>query len=237
MLQSISCGINGLRVCMMEISASLLSANLLCIGEQIRKLENAGIDSLHLDIMDGTFVPNLSFGIELIRQVSLFARVPCIVHLMINEPIKFVDIITDMDIDRLIVHPEDNRHLRSIISITKQKGKKIGIAVNPQTKICDIKGYLNDIDFVLVMGVYPGFGGQELIPETIFKISEIRQICLRKNLRISIDGGINPNTATRAIEQGVDALVVGNYLFENIESFDNQEKEFKRRIDLLMREN
>lgn len=199
----------------MKISASLLSCDILNIREEIKILENAGVDSLHIDIMDGRFVPNIAFGIDFINKISSTAQIPVNVHLMIESPETFVDVISRFNIDCIFIHIEDNRNINKTISLIKDRHVKVGIAINPTTSISSVFDLLPVIDEILVMGVHPGFGGQTLIPSTIEKLRSLAVISKKYNHTIGIDGGITEDTAQMAVQAGADVLVVGSYLFDN----------------------
>lgn len=213
----------------MHISASLLSCDLLNIESEIKLLKEAGINSVHIDVMDGHFVPNIAFGIDIIKQI---ARIPdlCItVHLMMDNPEQFIDVISYYNVDYLIVHTENSRNVDALIERIKSKDIKCGIAINPQTQISSIRRYLEKSDFALIMGVHPGFGGQTLIPSTLKKIQQIKNI--KQNIIVGIDGGINANTISLVNKEKPDILVVGSYLFDSDK--ENKLENMKEKIKIL----
>ncbi len=196
----------------MRISASLLSSDLLNLESEIKLLKQAGVNAIHIDIMDGHFVPNIAFGIDIVKQIGMVSELPITVHLMIDNPGQFIDVISYYNLDYLVIHSEKNRDVESLLENIKNKGIGVGLAINPQTKISDIKRYLPMIDMALVMGVHPGFGCQTLIPSTLDKIRQIKAI--RNDLIVGIDGGINEKTVSLANKEKPDILVVGSYLFD-----------------------
>lgn len=213
----------------MRISASLLSCDLLNIESEIKLLKEAGINSVHIDVMDGHFVPNIAFGIDIIKQI---ARIPdlCItVHLMMDNPEQFIDVISYYNVDYLIVHTENSRNVDALIERIKSKDIKCGIAINPQTQVSSIRRYLEKSDFALIMGVHPGFGGQTLIPSTLKKIQQIKNI--KQNIIVGIDGGINANTISLVNKEKPDILVVGSYLFDSDK--ENKLENMKEKIKIL----
>lgn len=213
----------------MHISASLLSCDLLNIESEIKSLKEAGINSVHIDVMDGHFVPNIAFGIDIIKQI---ARIPdlCItVHLMMDNPEQFIDVISYYNVDYLIVHTENSRNVDALIERIKSKDIKCGIAINPQTQVSSIRRYLEKSDFALIMGVHPGFGGQTLIPSTLKKIQQIKNI--KQDIIVGIDGGINANTISLVNKEKPDILVVGSYLFDSDK--ENKLENMKEKIKIL----
>lgn len=213
----------------MHISASLLSCDLLNIESEIKLLKEAGINSVHIDVMDGHFVPNIAFGIDIIKQI---ARIPdlCItVHLMMDNPEQFIDVISYYNVDYLIVHTENSRNVDALIERIKSKDIKCGIAINPQTQVSSIRRYLEKSDFALIMGVHPGFGGQTLIPSTLKKIQQIKNI--KQDIIVGIDGGINANTISLVNKEKPDILVVGSYLFDSDK--ENKLENMKEKIKIL----
>lgn len=197
----------------MRIAASLLSCDLLNIESEIKLLKEAKIDSIHIDIMDGHFVPNIAFGLDIIKQIAKISETPITVHLMIDNPEQFLDVISYYRVDYLIVHTEGARNVDNLIERIKSKGIGCGIAINPQTQVNFIRRYLEKADLALVMGVHPGFGGQTLIPSTLTKIQQIKNI--KHSILVGIDGGINDKTISIVNKEKPDILVVGSYLFDS----------------------
>ena len=214
----------------MIISASLLSADLLNLEKEIQLLAEAGVNGLHIDVMDGHFVPNIAFGIDIIKRISNVSDIPINVHLMIENPDKFIDIVAYSNVNYIVIHSEGNRNVEKNLERIKNRGVGAGIAINPQTPVNGISRYLHMFDMALVMGVYPGFGGQALIPSTIDKIRQIKSI--NKNITVGIDGGINDKTVSLANKTETDILVVGSYLFENYSSGDKLSS-MKEKLNIL----
>lgn len=221
----------------MKIAPSILSADFSKLGEQIKAIENCGADLLHIDVMDGHFVPNISIGPVVISSIKDQAKIPFDVHLMISEPQKYVDDFISAGADMVSFHIEamnySNEKVQELISLIKERDVKAGIAINPGTPLSQITDILNDLDFVLIMSVYPGFAGQTFIEEVIEKVKEIKNLIkngeIKKDLLIEIDGGINGETAKSAIDAGVDILVAGSYIFngnitENIKNIREASK-------------
>ena len=199
-----------------QISPSILSADFSRLGEDIKRLEESGADMIHVDVMDGHFVPNLTIGPPVIKSLRKHTKLPFDVHLMINPVHKYIKDYSDAGADIITFHPESTKNITETINLIRSLDKKVGISLNPNTEIYSIKEHLDKIDLVLIMGVYPGFGGQKFIKEVIKKIKDLDQI--RKdqkvNFKIEIDGGINFETSKIAIDAGVDILVSGTTIFK-----------------------
>ena len=199
----------------MIISPSLLAANAGNYADEIRDIENAGAKFLHVDVMDGHFVPNLSFGPNILEGIRKTSNIYLDVHLMVENPIDFIEPFSKAGANAITVHAEANGSLAQMCEKCKKLGVAFGVAVRPQTDLLEIFEYLSDADILLIMSVNPGFGGQKFIPETIERISEA--VKLRNRLQahylISVDGGINSETAPQAIKAGVDILVAGSSVF------------------------
>ncbi|MDR2666813.1 MAG: ribulose-phosphate 3-epimerase [Holosporales bacterium] len=196
----------------MHISASLLSADPLNIAAEIAMLTDIGVDSLHVDIMDGHFVPNIAFGIDTVKCISENSLIPINVHLMVANPSQFIDMLVHRNVECVIIHREICGEIEEILKKIKTSGTKAGIAINPETEVCEIEAYMKLVDFVLIMGVSPGFSGQQLVTQTLNKVAKIKSI--RNNVIVGIDGGINDKTAILANKEKVDILVAGSYLFD-----------------------
>ena len=193
------------------IAPSLLAADFRILKEEITNIENAGAEYLHLDVMDGNFVPNISFGPVVIKSLRAHSNLIFDVHLMIENPDKYVADFVDAGADIICVHVESTKHLNRTIQLIKSYKKKVGVALNPSTSLDTIKYDLDNIDMVLIMTVNPGFGGQKFIPQMLQKIKELRKIA--PNIDIQVDGGINDEISKLVIEAGANVLVAGSYVF------------------------
>lgn len=200
---------------MVLIAPSLLSANFLCLEQDCQMLNQSEADWFHLDVMDGRFVPNISFGIPIIQHIRKATTKVCDVHLMIQEPEKYAEAFKAAGADVLTVHIEACTHLHRNIQQIKGLGMMAGVALNPHTPVSLLADILQDIDLVCIMSVNPGFGGQKFILHTINKIKELRQMITEKglNVKIEIDGGVTLENAKSIIAAGADVLVAGNAVF------------------------
>ncbi len=212
-----------------QISPSILSADFSQLGKEIKKLENAGADMIHVDVMDGHFVPNLTIGPPVIKALKKNSLLPFDVHLMISPVHKYIESYARAGADIITIHPEATNDLLGSINKIREFKKKVGVSLNPETKIEIIKEHLDKIDLILIMSVNPGFGGQKFMPEVLNKVKKLDEI--RKNSKlnfvIEIDGGINFENSKLAIESGVDILVSGTTIFKN------NNGDIKKNIDLL----
>jgi ribulose-phosphate 3-epimerase len=197
------------------IAPSLLASNFLRLEDECQMVNESDADWFHLDVMDGRFVPNISFGLPVISQISKLAKKPCDVHLMILEPERYAEAFKAAGADHLIVHIEACPHLHRNIQQIKSLDMKAGVAVNPHTPIDFLQDILADIDIVLLMSVNPGFGGQSFIPHTLTKIRQLRKIIDVNNLdvKISIDGGVSVENAKEILDAGAHVLIAGNTVF------------------------
>ena len=212
-----------------QISPSILSADFSQLGNEIKRLEEGGADLIHVDVMDGHFVPNLTIGPPVIKALKKNCSIKFDVHLMISPVHKYIDAYADAGADIITIHPEATDDLSSSIKKIKDLGKKVGVSLNPETKVSIIKDHLDQIDLVLIMSVNPGFGGQKFMPEVLDKIKELKNIQKEKNLDfdIEIDGGINFENSKIAIEAGANILVSGTTIFKS------NNGDIKKNIDLL----
>jgi len=199
-----------------KISPSILSADFSQLGSEIKRLEEGGADLIHVDVMDGHFVPNLTIGPPVIKTLRKFTTIPFDVHLMISPVHKYIKDYADAGADIITIHPEATENLLNSINHIKELNKKVGVSLNPDTKTNVIIDYLDKIDLVLIMSVFPGFGGQKFIPEVIKKIEELDQIKKNKKLNfdIEVDGGINFSNSKIVIEAGANILVSGTTIFK-----------------------
>ena len=198
------------------ISPSVLAADFSKLGEEIHLVSEEGADLIHLDVMDGHFVPNLSFGADVIKGIRGFSNLPFDVHLMIENPEHYVDAYVEAGANFITVHPEATPHIHSVLQKIHKAGVKTGIALNPGTPIEALENVIDIIDLILVMTVNPGFGGQSFLSSQLPKISKIRTIIDDggRSIDLSVDGGINPATAKLAIDAGANILVAGTSIFK-----------------------
>ncbi len=199
-----------------QISPSILSADFSQLGNEIKKLEEGGADLIHVDVMDGHFVPNLTIGPPVIKTLRKYTNLPFDVHLMIAPVHKYIKNFADAGSDIITIHPEATENLGESINHIKELNKKVGVSLNPNTEINVIESQLINIDLVLIMSVYPGFGGQKFINETIKKIKDLKKIKDENNYRfdIEVDGGINFTNSKDVINAGANILVSGTTIFK-----------------------
>ena len=212
-----------------QISPSILSADFSQLGNEIKRLEDGGADMIHVDVMDGHFVPNLTIGPPVIKALKKHTSILFDVHLMISPVHKYIEAYSDAGADIITIHPEATENLKSSILKIKELRKKVGVSLNPETKIDTILNFLNEIDLVLIMSVNPGFGGQKFMPEVLTKIEELKRIQEEKkiNFDIEIDGGINFENSKIAIAAGANILVSGTTIFKS------NNGDIKKNIELL----
>ena len=212
-----------------KISPSILSADFSQLGVEIKRLEEGGADMIHVDVMDGHFVPNLTIGPPVIKALKKHASILFDVHLMISPVHKYIEAYADAGADIITIHPEATEDLKSSILRIKKLGKKVGISLNPETKTDIILNFLDQIDLVLIMSVNPGFGGQKFMPEVLEKIKILKEIKEEKkiNFDIEIDGGINFDNSKAAIKAGANILVSGTTIFKS------NNGDIKKNIELL----
>ena len=212
-----------------KISPSILSCNFGKLGEEIESLEKAGADLIHIDVMDGHFVPNITIGPEVIKKIRPLTKIPFDVHLMISPVDNFIEDFANAGSDIITIHPEATKDLKKSIELIKKFDKKVGISLNPNSEINLVEPYLNDIDLILVMSVNPGFAGQKFKPEVLKKLEKIKKIIVSKNLKIDleIDGGINFQNSIDVKNAGANILVSGSTIF------NENNGDLKKNIDLL----
>ena len=211
-----------------KISPSILSADFSILGDEIKSLEKAGADLIHVDVMDGHFVPNITMGPPIIKMVRKCTKLPFDVHLMISPVEKYINAFAEAGADIITIHPEATDNLKRAVGTIKSLGKKAGVSLNPKTPISALMDVINDIDLILVMSVNPGFAGQSFMGEVLPKVSELRKMINDKKLKIDIeiDGGINFETAPLAVKAGANILVSGTTIFsgslkDNIQKLRN----------------
>ena len=211
-----------------KISPSILSADFSVLGDEIKSLEQAGADLIHVDVMDGHFVQNITMGPPIIKMIRKCTKLPFDVHLMISPVEKYIKAFADAGSDIITIHPEATDNLKRAVGTIKSLGKKAGVSLNPKTPISALMDVINDIDLILIMSVNPGFAGQSFISEVLPKVTELRKLINDKKLKIDIeiDGGINFETAPLAVKAGANILVSGTTIFsgslkDNIQKLRN----------------
>jgi ribulose-phosphate 3-epimerase len=200
-----------------RIAPSILAADLVRLGEELRDVEQAGADWIHVDVMDGRFVPNISLGPVVVAAARRTTSLPLDVHLMIEEPYKYLTAFANAGADIMSVHLEATTHLKRNLAEIRRLGKRAGVVLNPHTPEESLRYVLEDVDLVLVLSVNPGFGGQSFMPSMLPKISAVREMIDKSGLDVDleVDGGISPETAARVVQAGADVLVAGESVFGN----------------------
>lgn len=211
---------------MIRIAPSLLSADFSKLGVQIKELESSGADMIHIDVMDGMFVPNITFGIPVIKSIRKLTNLPFDVHLMIEDPSRYVKDFADAGADIITFHYEADIHIDRTINLIKNFGVKASVAINPGTTLNNLKYIIKDLDMVLIMSVNPGFGGQSFIYYTYDKIKELKNAKEKynSNLHIEVDGGIDESNIKKVVEAGADTIVSGSAVFKDNRINDNLKK-------------
>ena len=204
------------------ISPSVLSCDFANIQRDIEMINNSSADWFHVDVMDGVFVPNISFGFPVIEAIKKHAKKPLDVHLMIQNPDQYINEFKKAGADILTVHYEACTHLHRTIQAIKEAGMKAGVALNPHTSVALLEDVIEDLDLVLIMSVNPGFGGQKFIQNALVKVRQVKEMILNKksNALIEVDGGVNLNTGAELLKAGADVLVAGSFVFNS----DNPQK-------------
>ncbi|MBO5880391.1 MAG: ribulose-phosphate 3-epimerase [Paraprevotella sp.] len=201
------------------VAPSLLSANFADLASDMEMINNSECDWLHIDIMDGVFVPNISFGFPVLKYVAKLCKKPLDVHLMIVQPEKFINEVRDLGAYSMNVHVEACPHLHRVIQQIKENGMKAGVTLNPATPVSTLVDIIEDLDIVMLMSVNPGFGGQTFIPRTLEKVRELRAMIDNSNSHalIEVDGGVNRETGKMLVDAGVDVLVAGSAVFKAVD--------------------
>ncbi|MCD8510850.1 MAG: ribulose-phosphate 3-epimerase [Bacillus sp. (in: Bacteria)] len=202
---------------MIKIAPSILSADFSKLGEEIMDVEQGGADYIHVDVMDGHFVPNITIGSLVVNAIRPITKLPLDVHLMIENPDHFIPQFAKAGADIISVHAEATRHLHRTIHLIKELGVKPGVVINPATPVSAIENIIEDVDLVLLMTVNPGFGGQAFIPSVLPKIAQVKEMVtkLDKSIDIEVDGGVNADTARQCIEAGANVLVAGSAVYKS----------------------
>lgn len=209
-----------------KIAPSILSADFSILGEEVKNLDMAGADYIHVDVMDGHFVPNITFGPVVIKKIRKYTKLPFDVHLMISPVEKYIKDFADAGADIITIHPEATDNIERCVKTIKSLRKKAGVSLNPKTPISSLEKVIDTLDLILVMSVHPGFAGQSFMPEVLSKVKELRKIINTKGLKtdLEIDGGINFETGALAIKAGADVLVSGTTIFSGKSLKDNIQK-------------
>ncbi len=202
---------------MIKIAPSILSADFGRLGKEVKRLEDFGADWIHVDVMDGVFVPNITIGPCVIRSIRRFTGLPFDVHLMIMEPEKYIGVFADAGSDIITIHLEATKDVSGTLKKIREHGKRTGLSINPATPLSEVLPFIGDLDLLLIMTVNPGFGGQSFISSCLSKIREARQYAKDNGIDIDIevDGGINAETGKKCVEAGANVLAAGNALFGN----------------------
>ena len=206
------------------LTPSIMTADFTRLGEELDEIKKAGVTNLHLDIMDGTFVPNISYGPKIISDISKNYDFTLDAHLMVETPEKLIKEFADAGCDYIAIHEEATIHLHRQIQYIKSLGVKAGVTLNPSTPLNNIKHILDDIDLLLIMSVNPGFGGQSFIPQMLDKIKEAKKLIGDRDIVLQVDGGIKKDNINDIVDAGADMVVVGSAIFDGIDPKSNAEE-------------
>ena len=196
-----------------KISPSLLSADWMELGKELKRLHEWGADMVHCDVIDGLFAPNITFGMPMISALKRKSKLPLDVHLMIVEPERYIDKFISAGSDTIAFHPEASKKPHEVLEKIRSNGIKAGIALNPDVPVRVAEEFLGEIDYILLMGVFPGFGGQKFIPEVMDKIDESKQLIASRDIYVELDGGVTTENIVEMKKRGLDAAVAGNAVF------------------------
>jgi len=200
---------------MIKLAPSILSADFACLGEQVAEVARAGADYIHVDVMDGHFVPNITIGAPVVASIRRVTSLPLDVHLMIEHPERYISEFINAGADIITVHVEASPHIHSTIRLIKELGARAGVSLNPPTPLSAVDEFIHHVDLILIMSVNPGFGGQSFIPETLPRIANMRKMIdnRKPGIELEVDGGINADNAPEIVEAGANVLVAGNSVF------------------------